>query len=142
MITTVNNGMVSGINGVEWDAVELPSQFMENWLYSTYEMIESVSGHHETGEPLPKQLWEKVVAAKTHMAGQMMLRQLFFGLVDMQLHLRPASTSQETTEPGEVLNTFRKVAEEYTVLPVWQNDCPSLAQRTAFQTHRILELFE
>jgi oligopeptidase A len=92
---------------------------MENWLYSVYSVIEDVSGHVETGEPLPVDVWQKMVEAKSHMAGQMMLRQLFFGLVDMQLHLRPAGSS---AKPDEVLSTFRAVASDYTVMPPLPED--------------------
>jgi hypothetical protein len=62
MLTQTDNGLVAGINNVEWDAVELPSQFMENWLYSTYEVVESLSQHVETSEPLPKEIWQKIVS--------------------------------------------------------------------------------
>jgi Zn-dependent oligopeptidase len=63
MLTTVEEGMVSGIRGVEWDAVELPSQFMENWCYD-FPTLMSFAKHHETGEPLPKDLFDKLKAAK------------------------------------------------------------------------------
>lgn len=130
MLTETDNGLVAGINGVEWDAVELPSQFMENWLYSTYEVIEAISGHVDgKSGPLPAPLWEKLVAARTYMAGTAMLRQLFFGMTDMQLHARPALPSNTTTTANTsgtggdtVLKTFREVAKDYTVLPPLPED--------------------
>jgi oligopeptidase A len=123
MLTETDNGLVAGINGVEWDAVELPSQFMENWLYSTYEVIEAVSGHVDgKSGPLPAPLWEKLVAARTYMAGTAMLRQLFFGMTDMQLHARPASAAHDASGGKDVLATFRAVAEDYTVIPPLPED--------------------
>ena len=68
--TFISNLVTQGINNVEWDAVELPSQFMENWLYSTYEVVAAISSHHDgKSGPLPQSLWEKLVAARTYMAG-------------------------------------------------------------------------
>ena len=103
-------GLVAGINNVEWDAVELPSQFMENFLYSTFEVVEGLSTHVDTGEPLPKELWEKLVAARVYMAGSAMLRQLFFGMTDMVLHTRPSASPLPERE-DEVLTTFFEVAK-------------------------------
>jgi oligopeptidase A len=76
---------VSGINGVAWDAVELPSQFMENWCWEP-EGLALISGHYETGEPLPQDLLEKMLAAKNFQSGLMMVRQLEFSLFDFELH--------------------------------------------------------
>ena len=64
MLTAVDEGMVSGINGIEWDAVELPSQFMENWCYDRRTLF-SFARHYETGAPLPEELFERLRAAKT-----------------------------------------------------------------------------
>ncbi|QIR15935.1 oligopeptidase A [Shewanella aestuarii] len=86
MLTKVNVGGVSGINGVPWDAVELPSQFMENWCWQE-EALAEISGHYETGEPLPKALLDKMLAAKNFQSGMMMLRQLEFSLFDFRMHL-------------------------------------------------------
>lgn len=85
MLTTVDEVDASGINGVEWDAVELPSQFMENFCYDDATLI-GMSGHHETGEKLPRALFEKIVAARTFRAAAMMLRQLNFARLDLALH--------------------------------------------------------
>ncbi|MCH7689182.1 MAG: M3 family metallopeptidase, partial [Planctomycetes bacterium] len=85
MLTTVDYADASGINGVEWDAVELPSQFMENWCYHKPTLI-GMTAHYQSGEPLPDELFEKICAARTYRAGTNMLRQLRFGMTDMQLH--------------------------------------------------------
>ncbi|WP_299489809.1 oligopeptidase A [uncultured Shewanella sp.] len=86
MLTQIDVADVSGINGVPWDAVELPSQFMENWCYEA-EALAEISGHYETGEPLPQALLDKMLAAKNFQSGMMMLRQLEFSLFDFRLHL-------------------------------------------------------
>jgi oligopeptidase A len=85
MLTRVDHLGVSGINGVEWDAVELPSQFMENWCWEP-EALALISGHYQTGETLPKQLLDKMLAAKNFQSGMMMVRQLEFSLFDMLIH--------------------------------------------------------
>jgi len=85
MLTKIDYADVSGINGVAWDAVELPSQFLENWCYEP-EALELISGHYQTGEPLPEALLEKMLAAKNFQSGMMMVRQLEFSLFDFRLH--------------------------------------------------------
>ncbi len=85
MLTKVDYVGVSGINGVEWDAVELPSQFMENWCWER-EALDIVSGHYETGAPLPGELLRKMKAAKNFQSAMQMLRQIEFALFDMRLH--------------------------------------------------------
>jgi len=85
MLTEVDVAAVSGISGVEWDAVELPSQFLENWCWHP-EVIGLLSGHYQTGEPLPADLLEKMLAAKNFQSGMMMLRQIEFALFDLRLH--------------------------------------------------------
>ena len=85
MLTRVDFIGASGINGVAWDAVELPSQFMENWCWEE-EGLALISGHYETGTPLPKELLDKMLAAKNFQAGLMMLRQLEFSLFDFEMH--------------------------------------------------------
>ncbi len=85
MLTRIDTAGVSGISGVPWDAVELPSQFMENWCWEP-EALAFISGHYETGEPLPQELLEKMLAAKNYQAAMFILRQLEFGLFDFRLH--------------------------------------------------------
>ncbi|NRD72138.1 oligopeptidase A [Shewanella sp. VB17] len=86
MLTKIDVAGVSGINGVPWDAVELPSQFMENWCYEE-EALAEISGHYKTGEPLPKVMLDKMLAAKNFQSGMGMLRQLEFSLFDFRMHL-------------------------------------------------------
>ena len=85
ILTKIDYLGVSGINGVEWDAVELPSQFMENWCWEQ-EALALISGHYQTGEPLPDTLFNKMLAAKNFQAGMMTVRQLEFSLFDFRIH--------------------------------------------------------
>ncbi len=85
MLTLVDHLGVSGINGVEWDAVELPSQFMENWCWEQ-EALALISGHYQSGEVLPDSLFKKMLAAKNFQAGMIMVRQLEFSLFDFRIH--------------------------------------------------------
>ena len=85
MLTQVNEHDVSGISGVEWDAVELPSQFMENFCWE-WNVLRHMTSHAETGEPLPRALFDKMVAARNFQSGLQTLRQIEFALFDMLLH--------------------------------------------------------
>ncbi|MGY6040508.1 oligopeptidase A [Aeromonas sp. AE23HZ002T15] len=85
MLTQIDVAGVAGINGVAWDAVELPSQFLENWCWES-EALAFISGHYETGEPLPADLLEKMLTARNFQAAMQMLRQLEFALFDFRLH--------------------------------------------------------
>jgi oligopeptidase A len=85
MLTQIDYLGVSGINGVEWDAVELPSQFLENWSWEKAALA-LISGHYQTGEPLPDSLYSKMLAAKNFQAGMQMVRQLEFSLFDFKIH--------------------------------------------------------
>ena len=85
MLTRQTVAAVSGINGVAWDAVELPSQFLENWCWER-EALTFISGHHETGEPLPGELLDKLLAARNFQSAMMLARQLEFSLFDFRLH--------------------------------------------------------
>ncbi|KAG5623720.1 hypothetical protein H5410_008938 [Solanum commersonii] len=87
MLTKQDEGLVAGIRGVEWDAVELPSQFMENWCYHR-DTLMGIAKHHETGETLPEGIYKKLLAAKTFRAGTLSLRQLRFATVDLELHAK------------------------------------------------------
>ncbi len=85
MLTQMTEAAISGISGVAWDAVELPSQFLENWCWEK-EVIPMISGHYKTGEALPDDMLEKMLAAKNFQSGMQMLRQLEFSLFDILLH--------------------------------------------------------
>ena len=85
MLTQIDVSDVAGINGVPWDAVELPSQFMENWCWEE-EALAFISGHYETGEPLPKEKLTQLLKAKNFQAAMFILRQLEFGIFDFRLH--------------------------------------------------------
>ena len=87
MLTTVDEPAASGINGVEWDAVEIASQFMENWCYDR-RTVRAISAHDVTGEPLPDELFDKLVAAKNYRVANAIIRQLFFAATDMDLYAR------------------------------------------------------
>lgn len=116
MLTTVDYADAAGINGVEWDAVELPSQFMENWCYHRPTLL-GLSSHYETGRPLPEELFEKICAARTFQAGMQMLRQLLFGLTDMALH---AGFSPESAE--SIFELQRQISARTSVLPLLPED--------------------
>jgi oligopeptidase A len=116
MLTRVDYDSAAGIANVEWDAVELPSQFMENWCYHRPTLL-GFSGHWKTGEPLPEELFEKLQAARTFRAGSDMLRQLFFGLLDMALH-----HGYDPARDGSPFDVQHRVAEKATVLPPLPED--------------------
>lgn len=94
MLTTMDTISISGINGVEWDAVELPSQFMENFCWE-HASLALISGHYKTGEPIPDVLYKKMIKAKNFHNAMMIVRQLEFALFDFRLHMEyiPGSTS-------------------------------------------------
>ena len=111
MLTQVEVAAVSGINGVPWDAVELPSQFLENWCWEE-QALSFISGHYQTGEQLPKEMLDKMLAAKNFQSAMFILRQLEFGLFDFTLH------SQYDPEVGaKVLETLAEVKAKVAVLP-------------------------
>jgi len=105
LLTRVEQRGVSGINGVEWDAVELPSQFMENFCWE-WDVVRAMSAHVETGAPLPRALFDKMVAAKNFHSGLQFVRQLEFALFDMHLHsdYDPAGT----LTPLRLLDSVRR----------------------------------
>jgi oligopeptidase A len=115
MLTAVDEGGAAGINNVEWDAVELPSQFMENWCYHDKTLL-GFAKHYRTGEPLPRALFDKIKAARQFQQGLMMMRQLFLGQVDMALHSIPAG--------GDIdpLGVQNELAEDYLVMPPLESD--------------------
>jgi len=116
MLTNVEDGEAAGISNVEWDAVELPSQFMENWLYHK-PTVDSFAVHYATGEPLPADVFEKIRGSRTFMAGSFMLRQLQIGALDMELHARYDPNSDEG-----VFDVQRRIATEYAVIPPLEED--------------------
>jgi oligopeptidase A len=97
MLTEVEELSVSGISGVEWDAVELPSQFMENFCWE-WDVLQGMTGHVKTGEPLPRALYDKMLAAKNFQSGMQTLRQVEFSLVDMHLHYDFNPDSAQTVQ--------------------------------------------
>lgn len=104
MLTQIDVAAVSGINGVAWDAVELPSQFMENWCWEP-EAIPLISGHYESAEPLPQALLNKMLAAKNFQSGLQMIRQIEFSLFDFRLHAEYNPAEPQSAQ--EVLNQVR-----------------------------------
>jgi oligopeptidase A len=101
MLTQVNDIGVAGISGVEWDAVELPSQFMENFCWE-WDVVRRLSAHVDTGATLPRELFDKMVAAKNFQSGLQMLRQMEFALFDMRLHAEPAKAARVQEVMDEV----------------------------------------
>jgi oligopeptidase A len=111
MLTTVEHPQAAGINNVEWDAVELPSQFMENWCLDRHTLM-GMARHWQTGEPLPEEDYNKLRNSRTFMQGCGTLRQVHFALTDLRLH------STWTPELGQSPDAFRrKIADSTTVLP-------------------------
>ncbi|TXH68903.1 MAG: M3 family peptidase [Thiothrix sp.] len=110
MLTKVDYPDIAGINGVEWDAVELPSQFMENWCWEP-EVLNMIAGHWQTGEPLPEDLFNKMQAARHFQTAMMMVRQLEFALFDMRLHMDP-----KAAEPGRLEQIQAEVREQVAVI--------------------------
>ena len=110
MLTQVNERDVSGISGVEWDAVELPSQFMENFCWE-WSVLKHMTAHVETNEPLPKELFDKMLAAKNFQSGWQTLRQIELGLMDMLLHT-------EHDPHDDIMPLLHKVRAEISVTPV------------------------
>ncbi len=114
MLTKVDYADAAGINGIEWDAVELPSQFMENWCYHK-PTLQALTSHIKTGDRLPDALFEKIHDAKNFRAANMMLRQLHFGILDLELHHR-------FTPGDDVIGTNRALVERILVTPTIPED--------------------
>jgi oligopeptidase A len=108
MLTRVNEHDVSGISGVEWDAVELPSQFMENFCWE-WSVLRHMTSHVDTGQPLPRELFDKMLAAKNFQSGLATLRQIEFGLFDMLLHT-------DHNPKGDFMQLLAKVRNEVAVI--------------------------
>jgi oligopeptidase A len=110
MLTEVDELSVSGISGVEWDAVELPSQFMENFCWE-WDVLQGLTGHVKTGEPLPRALYDKMLAAKNFQSGMQTLRQVEFSLIDMHLHYDFDPNSAKTVQ-----DLVDEVRQKFSVL--------------------------
>ena len=106
LLTQVNERDVSGISGVEWDAVELPSQFMENFCWE-WDVLKHMTAHVDTGEPLPRNLYDKMLAAKNFQSGLQTLRQVEFALFDMLLHMGQAPLTDGKPDVMALLNQVR-----------------------------------
>ncbi|MDX1678680.1 oligopeptidase A [Arsukibacterium sp.] len=110
MLTKVDAAAVAGISGVAWDAVELPSQFLENWCWAP-EALAIISGHYQTGEPLPQDLLNKMLAAKNFQSAMFLVRQLEFALFDMRLHFEYSDATA-----GRVQQLLDEVRSEVSVI--------------------------
>ena len=113
LLTQVDEHSVAGISGVEWDAVELPSQFMENFCWE-WRVLQGLSAHVDSGEPLPRSLFDKMLAAKNFQSGLQTVRQIEFALFDMLLHTDPAAQD-------DFLPLLQQVRQEVAVIqpPSW-----------------------
>ncbi|ONI01917.1 hypothetical protein PRUPE_6G167100 [Prunus persica] len=116
MLTKQDEGLVAGLRGIEWDAVELPSQFMENWCYHR-DTLMSIAKHYETGETLPEETYKKLLAARTFRAGSLSLRQIRFASVDLKLHTDYIPGGSES-----IFDVDRRVSERTQVIPSLPED--------------------
>lgn len=112
MLTKVNYASVSGINGVPWDAVEFPSQFLENFCWEK-ESLDLIAGHYQTGAPLPADLYQKMINAKHFHTGLQMVRQIEFSLFDFRIHLE-----YDAAKPQFIQDTLNQVRSETAVIQV------------------------
>ncbi|MGJ7579635.1 M3 family metallopeptidase [Variovorax sp. RHLX14] len=113
MLTQINERDVSGISGVEWDAVELPSQFMENFCWE-WDVLQHMTAHVDTGLPLPRDLFDKMTAAKNFQSGLQTLRQIEFSLFDMLLHTEYQAANAKA---GGVMALLGQVRKDFAVMP-------------------------
>jgi len=116
LLTKVDYPGAAGINNIEWDAVELPSQFMENWCYDRNTLF-NMAKHYETSEPLPEHYYQKLLAARNYMSGSGTLRQIHFSLLDIELHDRYQPGGTET-----VTDVRSRLAKTTTVIPPLPED--------------------
>ncbi|MFC1684315.1 oligopeptidase A [Pseudomonadota bacterium] len=110
LLTRIDYPAVAGINGVAWDAVELPSQFMENWCWER-EALDHISGHFETGESIPEELYNKMKAAKNFQSAMQMVRQLEFSLFDFRIHLE-----YDPAKGGRIYDILNEVRDQVAVI--------------------------
>ncbi|SFN74424.1 oligopeptidase A [Xenorhabdus japonica] len=111
MLTQIEALDVAGIEGVPWDAVECPSQFLENWCWEP-EALAFISGHYQTNEPLPQEMLDNMLAAKNYQAAMRILRQLEFGLFDFRLH-----AEYDPAKGAQILETLQSVKKQVSVVP-------------------------
>lgn len=116
MLTKQDEGLVAGIRGIEWDAVELPSQFMENWCYHR-DTLMGIAKHYETGESLPEDIYQKLLAARTYRAGSLSLRQLRFACLDLELHTKYIPGGSES-----IYDVDQRVSKITQVIPPLPED--------------------
>jgi len=113
MLTQINASGVAGINGVPWDAVELPSQFLENWCWQP-EALAFISGHFETGESLPQAMLDKMLAAKNFQSAMQMLRQLEFSIFDFTMHANYQPKADDNSQ--HIQKVLDQVRQQYAVV--------------------------
>ncbi|KAL6012716.1 hypothetical protein ACLOJK_003205 [Asimina triloba] len=116
MLTKQDEGLVSGLQGIEGDAVELPSQFMENWCYHRTTLT-SIAKHYETGEGLPEDVYSKIIKARKFRAGSLLLRQIRYASVDLELH-----TSYDPNGPESIYDVDQRVGLLTHVIPLLPED--------------------
>ena len=123
MLTRIDDASVAGISGVEWDAVELPSQFMENFCWE-WDVLSGMTAHIDSGEPLPRALYDKMIAAKNFQSGMQTLRQIEFSLFDLRLHHDFVPGGDKT-----LLQLLAEVRDEVAVVrpPEWNRFANSLS---------------
>ena len=114
MLTRVEDGGASGINNIEWDAVELPSQFMENWCYHKPTVM-GFAKHYVTNEPLPEDLFEKILKQKTFMMGGGMCRQIYFSVLDLYLY-------SGLKKDEKIMDVQKRIAGKYLIHPILDQD--------------------
>lgn len=111
MLTQIDHLDISGISGVPWDAVELPSQFLENWCWQT-ESLPMISSHYQTKEPLPKAMFDKLLKTKNFLSGMFLVRQIEFALFDFRIHLE-----FDEKAPNKIQETLDEVRKQVAVVP-------------------------
>jgi oligopeptidase A len=116
MLTEIDYADAAGLSGIEWDAVEICSQFMENWCYDK-PTLTGMTQHVETGDALPDALFDKLMKARTYRAGSNLMRQMCLGVTDMTLH-----TTFDTEGEQTYIDAYRGVAQDYTPLPPLEED--------------------
>ncbi|XP_038675522.1 probable cytosolic oligopeptidase A [Scyliorhinus canicula] len=127
MLTTVPYAMAAGLNNIELDAVEFPSQFMENWLYDN-NTIPLISGHYQTGKPLPQNIFAQILKAHHYGGGSVMLRQLFLAALDLTLHTRAGEhgiiiSYSSFSSTDSWTKVVKKIAERFSVMKEIPESC-------------------